>query len=123
MAIRRPRVRADGEEVPLDLVPPGAEVRLAPAPAPHAPGQAEGRPSNDPSQRDVARRHHGHPPARRDSRLPARGDRQLLSTDLGVAGRVPAHSLMPSPGIADLSAISGKCATVAKPTVRREAFG
>jgi hypothetical protein len=59
----------------------------APPPAPHAPGQAEGGPSNDPSRRDVAHRHHRHPPARRDSRLSARGDRQLLSTDLGVAGR------------------------------------
>src|SRR5262249_11457841 len=28
-----------------------------------------------------------HPPARRDARLPARGDRQLLPPSLGVAGR------------------------------------
>src|SRR5262245_12773026 len=54
---------------------------------PRAPDQTEGRPSNDPSQRDLAHRHHRHPPARRDSRLSARGDRQLLATDLGVASR------------------------------------
>src|SRR5947199_7606616 len=30
---------------------------------------------------------HRHSPARRDSRLPARRDRQLLSTDLSVEGR------------------------------------
>jgi hypothetical protein len=76
-----------GVGIPLDLVSPGAEVRLAPAPASRAPGQAEGRPANDPSQRDVAHRHHRYPPARRESRVPACGDRQLLATDLGVAGR------------------------------------
>ena len=72
---------------PSTLVPPGAEVRLAPPPAPRAPGQAEGGPSSDASGRDVAHRHHRHPHARRDSRIPARGDRQLLATDLGVASR------------------------------------
>ena len=64
-----------------------ADVRLAPPAAPRASGKAEGRPSNNPSQRDLARRHNGHSPARRDSRLPARGDRQPVSTDLGVACR------------------------------------
>src|SRR5262249_52009277 len=47
--------------------------------------ETEGGSSNDTSQRDVAHRHHRHSPARRDSRLPAGGDRQLLSTDLSVA--------------------------------------
>ena len=39
------------------------------------------------AERDVAHRHHRHPPARRDPRLSARRDRQLLATDLGVASR------------------------------------
>jgi putative transposase len=42
------------------------KVRLAPPPAPRAPGQAEGGASNDASRRDVAHRHHRHPPARRN---------------------------------------------------------
>jgi putative transposase len=37
------------------------EVRLAAPTAPHAPGQAESRHPNDPSQRNVAYRHHRHP--------------------------------------------------------------
>jgi hypothetical protein len=44
------------------------------APAPRASGEAEGRPSHDGRRRDVAHRHHRDPPARRDPRLPARGD-------------------------------------------------
>src|SRR4030095_12635264 len=50
---------------PLDLVPPGAEVWLAPPPAPRAPGQAEGGSSHDARRRDVAHRPHRHPPAPR----------------------------------------------------------
>jgi putative transposase len=46
-----------GLGVPLNLVPPRAEVWLAPPPALRAPGQAEGGPSNDASRRDVAHRH------------------------------------------------------------------
>jgi hypothetical protein len=68
-------------------VPPRAKVRVAPPEAPCISGEAEGGHSHNASRRDVAHRHHGHTSAGRDSRLPARGDRQLLPTDLGVAGR------------------------------------
>ena len=39
--------------------------------------------AHDARGRDVAHRHHRHPFARRDPRLSARGDRQLLATDSG----------------------------------------
>ena len=85
---RRPRAAArQGLGLALDLVPPRPEVRLAPPPAPRAPGEAEGGPSHDASRRDVAHRHHRHPPARRDPRLSPCRDRQLLATDPGVASR------------------------------------
>src|SRR5713101_7322286 len=71
----------------LLLVPPRTGARLAPPPPPRASRETEDRASHDASQRDVAHRHHPHPPARWDPCLPARGDRQLFSTDLGVAGR------------------------------------
>src|SRR5262245_23810956 len=58
---------------------------LAPAAVARAPGEAEGGPSHHATQRDVAHRHHRHPPARRKPRLRARGDRQLLAPDPGVA--------------------------------------
>ena len=47
-------------------------------PAPRASGEAEGGPANDAPGRDVAHRHHRHPPARWHPRLSPRGDRQLL---------------------------------------------
>ena len=85
---RCPRAAArPGLGVPVDLVPPRADVRLASAAAPCAPGEAEDWAPNHTRRRDVAHRHHRHPPVRRDPRLPPRGDRQLLATDLGVAGR------------------------------------
>src|SRR5262245_39990069 len=65
--------------VPYERTPrrAGAQVRLAPAPPPRAPDEAENWTPNDPRQRDVAHRHDRHPPARRESRLSARGDRQF----------------------------------------------
>jgi len=57
--VLRAQVR-NGLGFPLHLVPPGAEVRLAPPPAPRAPGQTEGGPSHDASRPDVAHRHHRH---------------------------------------------------------------
>src|SRR5262249_24525809 len=76
-----------GLGIPVDLVPLGTEVRLAPSSPSRPPRSAKSRPANDTPQRDVAHRHHSPPPARWDPRLRARGDRQLLSTDLGVARR------------------------------------
>src|SRR5262249_19876630 len=76
-----------GLGVPVDVVQRGTEVRLAPSSPPRTPRQAEGRPANDATYRDVAHRDHGNPPTRWDPGLRARGDRQLLSTDLGVARR------------------------------------
>jgi hypothetical protein len=73
--------------VHFDLVPAGAAIRLATAPAPRAPRQTHDRASNHSTRRDVAYRHHRYSSRRRDPHLSARRDRQLLTTDLGVARR------------------------------------
>ena len=83
---RRPCAAAQHRvSVAFDLVPPRPEVRLATPPAPRASSESEGGPAHNESRRDVAHRHHRDPPARRDTRLSARRDRQLLSADSGVA--------------------------------------
>ena len=76
-----------GLGVRVDLVPPRQEIRLASAAAPRASREAEDRPADHAPRRDVAHRHQCRPPARRKPRLSARRHRQLLTPDLGMAGR------------------------------------
>ena len=85
---RRPRPAArHGLGLALHLVPPRPAARLAPPPAPRASGETQDRASHDARERDVAHRHHRHPPARRDPRLSPCRDRQFLATHLGLASR------------------------------------
>src|SRR5262249_17288171 len=83
---RRPRATARARvSLAFNLASPRTQVRLATSTAPGPSDDAEGWVAHDWTGRNVAHRYHRHPPGRRDTRLSARGDRQLLSTDFSVA--------------------------------------
>ena len=85
---RRPRATTrQGLGLALNLVPPRPAARLAPPPAPRASGETQDRTSHKARGRDMAHRHHRHPPAPQDPRLSPCRDRQFLATHLGLAGR------------------------------------
>jgi hypothetical protein len=71
--------------VAVDRVPPRADVRLATPAASDSSGEAKGGATHERTRRDMEHRHDGHPATRWDTSVSARRDRQLLTTDSGLA--------------------------------------